>query len=114
MRGQARQRHRFLVRLPRQLVVGQPLEQPSGDSHLVIEVRQKAVFDRHANILAIASSRAIVLPRTQETTKQSIVRVFAFSWPIATLLVIGACNRSVPPPPPLVAQVSGSMEADVS
>jgi len=40
--------------------------------------------------------------------------VFVCSWLIATVLVLDACSRTGPPPPPLVAQVSGSIEAAVS
>src|SRR5439155_25077058 len=42
------------------------------------------------------------------------VRVFAFSWLTPTLLAAAACDRPQPLPPPLVAQVSGSLDVEVS
>ena len=36
------------------------------------------------------------------------------SWLITAVLVLGACNRAESPPPPLIAQLSGSIEAAVS
>ncbi len=55
----------------------------------------------------------MVAPPTHESTKRLGFRVLAFSWLITTLVVVGACNRTESRPP-LVAQVSGSLEADVS
>src|SRR5262249_54010385 len=73
---------------PGQLVLGQPLEQLSGRAHLVIEVRQESLFDRHAHILAVGLMTAAV--------------------------VAVACTRTQPPPPPLVPPVSGTPEGEVS
>src|SRR5881628_211385 len=96
MRREAAERHRFHMRPPRQLIFRDALQEPPRRSHLVIEVREQPVFDRHPNILAAS------------------FRVFVCSWLIATVLVLDACSRTAPPPPPLVAQVSGTIEAAVS
>jgi acyl-homoserine lactone acylase PvdQ len=79
----------------------------------VIEIGQQPVFDRHTDILAARYSSAIAWPQKHESTQRSGFRVFAFSWLIAALLVPVACERPKPLPP-LVAQVSGSIEAAVS
>ena len=44
MRRQPAERHRFLVRLPAELLVRQPLEQPPRRAHLVIEFGQQRVL----------------------------------------------------------------------
>src|SRR4029077_2213430 len=51
MRRQPAERHRAIVRLPSQLVLRQPLEQPPGGAHLVVVVRQQRVANCHAAIL---------------------------------------------------------------
>ena len=48
MAGQLAERHRFFVRLPRELVVWNPLEQLPRRAHFVIVFSQQPVFERHA------------------------------------------------------------------
>src|SRR5262249_26718153 len=89
MRGQSSKRHRPRVRLPRQLVVGQPLEQPARDPHLMIVVGEQSVLDGHnGSLKRIACAAALAL-------------LLVFASP--------GCRRA-PPPPPLVADVSGTRE----
>jgi acyl-homoserine lactone acylase PvdQ len=74
--------------LPSEPIVRQPLEQPARRPHLVIEVGEQTVFDRH---------------------RRSLFR----SLLCVLLLVagsIGACRRAEAPPPPLTAQTSGTLQ----
>src|SRR5258708_7766975 len=92
VRRQPAERHRLLVRFPRKLIVGQPIQQLPRRAHLVIEIREQAVFDRHAF---------------------SLERFAVFAICALSVAALGACGRAAPAPP-VAAQVSGSIEAGVS
>ncbi len=51
MGREAAERHRPVMRLPRQLVLGKPLEQAARGAHLMVVVREQRVFDRHQQSL---------------------------------------------------------------
>src|SRR5580765_6008570 len=86
MRGEPAERHRLVVRLPRQLVLRQTLQQPARFSHLMVVIRQQGVLDRHRDSVTL--------------------------WVLCLLgaLCAAACRRQpAAPPPPLVTEISGTL-----
>ena len=59
--GELSEAHRLLVRLPRELRLGRPLEQPPRGAHLVVVLREQRVLDRHAKRICPAGRRRNVL-----------------------------------------------------
>src|SRR5476651_671157 len=96
MRRQRTERHRLVVRLPPELVVRQPLEQPPRGAHLVIVIREQRVLDRHGDSV----------PKTQSDVSPWLFRLCA----LCILCVSAACRRAPAPLPPLVPQVTGTIE----
>ena len=63
--GEAPERHRLLVRLPPELGIRNPLEQPPRGRHLVIEFRQQRILQSHRlSFLSGAAGRRFAAPRS--------------------------------------------------
>jgi hypothetical protein len=58
MHGEPGERHRFVVRLPREAIVGDAFQKASGRLHLPIEVGEREVFDRHVGYVVKRPRRA--------------------------------------------------------
>src|SRR5205823_3191325 len=87
-----------------ELVVRQALEQPPRRSHLVIVVSEQAVFDRHTRSLE----------REARPSHREKFTLAARALLACAAITIVACHREPPRPPPLVAQLSGTIDAAVS
>src|SRR5260221_3753276 len=83
------------MRPPSEPVVRQPLEQPPRRPHLVIEVGEEPVFDRHRNSLERGERKG---GKGRELCLLGVLVCVSLS----------ACRRAEAPPP-LVAQTSGTL-----
>src|SRR5205823_3168405 len=122
-------RHRLVMRLPREPVFGHTFEQTTGRAHFVIELRDENVFQRHRDSLPQSPwsarcrgpghgaqcddecpRRSMREGAAPSTMPMHSARCTA-AWLLLLCTLVVACGRSdhaTPPPPASLPPISGS------